>query len=80
MIHLVFHALILRMFMGDPNLNVSLEDVSIKENLICEEVLVKYFDQQVNRLRDKEVTSVKVLWRSQQVKNATWEVEGDMAK
>ena len=32
------------------------------------------------RLRTKEVTSVKVLWRNQFVEEATWEVEEDMKK
>ncbi|WMV10667.1 hypothetical protein MTR67_004052 [Solanum verrucosum] len=37
-------------------------------------------DRQVRKLRTKEVASVKVLWRNQFVKEATWEAEEDMKK
>lgn len=43
-----------------------------------EEVLVKILDRQVKRLRNKDVASVKVLWRNQQVQSVTWEAEVDM--
>ncbi|WMV38115.1 hypothetical protein MTR67_031500 [Solanum verrucosum] len=32
----------------------------------------------LKRLRSKEVASVKVLWRSQSIEGATWEVEAAM--
>ncbi|WMV18763.1 hypothetical protein MTR67_012148 [Solanum verrucosum] len=35
-------------------------------------------DHQVRRLRNKEVASIKVLWRSQSVEEATSEVEAAM--
>ncbi|WMV08295.1 hypothetical protein MTR67_001680 [Solanum verrucosum] len=35
-------------------------------------------DRQVRRLRNKEVATVKVLWRSQSVEGATWEAEATM--
>ncbi|WMV08221.1 hypothetical protein MTR67_001606 [Solanum verrucosum] len=37
-------------------------------------------DRQFNKLRTKEVASVKVLWRNQFVEEATWEAEKDMKK
>ena len=52
----------------------------IENNLTYEEFLVQIFDRQVKRLRNKEVASVKVLWRNQQVGSATWEAEADMQK
>ncbi|CAN4115287.1 unnamed protein product [Withania somnifera] len=40
-----------------------------------EEVPVAILDRQVKKLRNKEVASVKVLWRNQQVEEVTWEVK-----
>ncbi|WMV08668.1 hypothetical protein MTR67_002053 [Solanum verrucosum] len=60
--------------------HISIENIGIKENLSYEEILVKILDRQVHKLRTKEVSSVKVLWRNQFVKEATWEVEEDMKR
>ncbi|CAN4076706.1 unnamed protein product [Withania somnifera] len=43
--------------------------------LAYEEVPVVILDRQVKKLRNKEVASVKVLWRNQQVEEVTWEVK-----
>ncbi|CAN4115826.1 unnamed protein product [Withania somnifera] len=43
--------------------------------LSFEEVPVAILDRQVKKLRNKEVASVKVLWRNQQVEEVTWEVK-----
>ncbi|XP_070025184.1 uncharacterized protein [Nicotiana sylvestris] len=34
--------------------------------------------RQVRKLRNKEIASVKVLWRNQQVEEATWEAEDEV--
>ncbi|WMV37594.1 hypothetical protein MTR67_030979 [Solanum verrucosum] len=39
---------------------------------------IEILDRHVRRLRNKEVASVKVLWRSQPVEGATWEAETAM--
>lgn len=70
----------LRKFLGDPNSIVQLEDMSVEENLAYKEVLFEILDRQVKRLRNIEVASIKVLWRNQQVKSATWETTVDMRK
>lgn len=80
MVYLVFQVLMLRKFMGDPNFIVPLKYVIIEEYLTYEDVIVEILDLQVRRLRNKEVTSVKVLWRNQQVESASWEVETNMKK
>ena len=49
-----------------------------KDSFSYEEVPVEILDRQVRRLRNKEVASVKVLWRSQSVEGATSEVEAAM--
>ena len=80
MVHPVFHVSMLRKFIGDENTIVPLQDVTIEENLSYEELPVEILDRQVKRLRNKEIASVKVLWRNQYVESATWEAEEDMKK
>ncbi|XP_070057104.1 uncharacterized protein [Nicotiana tomentosiformis] len=38
----------------------------------------KLSPRQIQKLRNKEIASVKVLWRNQQVEEATWEAENEM--
>ncbi|WMV07538.1 hypothetical protein MTR67_000923 [Solanum verrucosum] len=59
--------------MGDPSLIIPTENIGIKDSLSYEEVPVEIFDRQVKRLRNKEIASVKVLWRNHLVEGATWE-------
>ncbi|KAH0672805.1 hypothetical protein KY290_025037 [Solanum tuberosum] len=81
LVHPVFHVSMLRKCVGDPNAIVPLEVVGVVEdNLTYEEVPVQILDRQVKRLRNKEMASVKVLWRNQQVESATWEAEADMQR
>ena len=50
--------------MGDPASIVPLESVEVKYSLSFEDVPVEILDRQVRRLRNEEVSLVKVLWRS----------------
>ena len=52
--------------------------VGVDENLSYKEVSVEILDRQVKRLRNKEVASVKVLWRNHLVEAATLEAKADM--
>ena len=61
--------------MGDQVSIVPLDSVAVKDSFSYEEVPVEILDRQVRRLRNKEVASVKVLWRSQTVEGATSEAE-----
>jgi len=79
-VHPVFHVSMLRKFIGDANSIVPLDDVAIQEDLTYEEVPIEILDRQVKKLRNKEIASVKVLWRNQKVESATWEAEEDMKK
>lgn len=64
MIHSVFLVSMLRKFLGDLNSIVPLDDMSFP---------IEILDQQVKRLRIKELASVKVLWKNQKVESVTWE-------
>ena len=79
-VHQVFHVSMLSKFSCDIDTIVSLKDVTIEENLTYEEVPIDILDRQVKRLRNKEIASVKVLWRNKKVESSTWEAEEDMKK
>ena len=76
--HPVFHISLLNKCVGDPTSIVPLESVPVKYSLSYEDVPVEILDHQVRRLRNKEVASVKVLWRSQSFEGTTWEAEAAM--
>ncbi|XP_070013265.1 uncharacterized protein [Nicotiana sylvestris] len=69
-----------RKVVGDPSLIVPVETIETNEELSYEEIAVSILDRQVQNLRNKEIASVKVLWRNQQVEEATWEAEEEMKK
>ena len=77
-LHPVFHISLLKKCMGDPASIVPLESVAVKDSLSYEDVPVEILKRQVRRLSNKEVASVKVLWRSQSVEGATWKAEAAM--
>ncbi|XP_049397331.1 uncharacterized protein LOC125861487 [Solanum stenotomum] len=77
-VHPVFHVLMLRKCIGDPSYITPIEDVQVTGDLTYEEVAIAILDRQVKKLRNKEMASVKVLWRNQQVEEVTWEGEEAM--
>ncbi|WMV32726.1 hypothetical protein MTR67_026111 [Solanum verrucosum] len=68
----------LKKFIGDPVSIPPLEGLGQNENLSYKEVPVEILDRQVKKFRNKEIASVKVLWRNHLVEGATWEAEVDM--
>ena len=74
-VHPVFHISLLKKCVGDPAFVVPLESVAVKDSLSYEDVPVEILDRQVRRLRNKEFTSVKVLWRSKSLEGATLEAQ-----
>ncbi|WMV30369.1 hypothetical protein MTR67_023754 [Solanum verrucosum] len=77
-VHPVFQISLLKKCVGDPASIVPLESVVLNYSLTYEEVHVEILDRQVRRLRNKEVASLKIFWRSQSVEGATWEAEAAM--
>ncbi|XP_070058089.1 uncharacterized protein [Nicotiana tomentosiformis] len=77
-VHPVFHVSMLRKCIVDPSIIVSVDDVQVTEQLSYEETPIAILDRQVQRLRTKDVASVKVLWRNNNVEEITWEAEEDM--
>ncbi|XP_015170638.1 uncharacterized protein [Solanum tuberosum] len=77
-VHPVFHVSMLQKFIGDPSRITPTTDVQVTGDLTYEEVPIAILDRQVKRLRNKEVASVKVLWRNQLIEEVTWEAEEAM--
>ena len=77
-VHPVFHVSMLKKCIGDPNSILLIESLGVQENLSYEEVLVEILSRQVRTLRNKEVASVKVLWKNHLVKSETWEAEANI--
>ena len=69
-VHLVFHVSMLKKFLRDPTSILPIEGLGVGEDLSYEEVFVEIFDRQVKRLRNKEIATVKVLWRNHLVEGA----------
>ncbi|XP_009778406.2 uncharacterized protein [Nicotiana sylvestris] len=79
-VHPMFHVSILRKCIGDPSRITPMKDIHIAEDLSYSEVPVAILDRQVRKLRTKEVASVKVLWRNNNIEEMTWEAEEEMRK
>lgn len=63
-IHSFFHISMLKRCLGDPALVVPVKSIEVNDNLSYEEILVQILDRQVRKLKNKEIASVKVLWRN----------------
>ena len=77
-VHPVVQILLLKKCVGDLASVVLMESVAMEDSLSYENVQVKILDRQVRRLRNKEFTSVNVLWGSQSVERVIWEAEAAM--
>ncbi|TMX01749.1 hypothetical protein EJD97_023728 [Solanum chilense] len=78
LVHPVFHAFMLKKCIVDPEFIIPIERQGVDEILYYEDVLVQILDRNVYKLRNKEVASIKVLWRNNLVEGATWEAEANM--
>ena len=77
-IHSVFHVSQLRKYVSDPSHVLAVQDLELSDDLSYQEVPVQILDYRVKKLRNREILLVKVLWRSQRIEEATWEVEAEM--
>ncbi|KAL4367743.1 hypothetical protein GQ457_05G022050 [Hibiscus cannabinus] len=77
-IHNVFHVSMLKRYRSDPSHVLEPEEVELNPDLSYEEEPVMILDLEVKRLRNKNVSLVKVLCRNHNVEEATWEPEETM--
>ncbi|XP_069149950.1 uncharacterized protein [Solanum lycopersicum] len=77
-VHHVFHVSMLRKYIPNESHVLSLDSVELGPDLTFEEEPIAILDRQVRKLRNKEITSMKVKWKNRSVGEATWETESDM--
>ena len=77
-LHPVLNVSMLKKCIGDPKSILPIGGLRVKDNLSYVEVTNQILDRKVKKLRNKEVVSVKVLWKNQLVEGATWDAEVDM--
>lgn len=66
-IHPVFQMSMLKKCIGDLSLLIPIKCIGVKDIVSYAEILVEFIDQRVLRLRNKEVSSVRVLWKNHTV-------------
>ncbi|XP_047306346.1 uncharacterized protein LOC124909742 [Impatiens glandulifera] len=77
-VHNVFHVSNLRNYIPNTNHVIHYEEVQLAKDLSYEERPTEILARQARKLRNKEVSMVKVLWHNSSEEEATWEVEQDM--
>ena len=77
-VHPVFHISLLRKYVPDPSHVLAPQSVEVQLDLSYDEVPLRIIDRQVKRLRNKEIASVKVIWRHHYIEEATWEAEDEI--
>ncbi|KAK6142450.1 hypothetical protein DH2020_022798 [Rehmannia glutinosa] len=77
-IHNVFHVSMLKKYVVDSSHVLTPQAIEIDESLSYEEKPIAILDREVKKLRNKEISLVKVLWRNHKIEEATWEREDDM--
>ena len=74
----MFHVSMLRKYIADLSHVLEEQPISLQKDLSFEEEPVQILDRKEQVLRNKSIPLVKVLWRSHQVEEATWESEEQM--
>ncbi|KAL2250149.1 UNVERIFIED_CONTAM: hypothetical protein Sindi_2488600, partial [Sesamum indicum] len=77
-IHDVFHISTLRQYQSDPSHIIHQPKIEISEELTYVEELAEILDTTVKKLRNKDISMVKVRWSHHSLRESTWEVEEHM--
>ncbi|WVZ50601.1 LOW QUALITY PROTEIN: hypothetical protein U9M48_001841 [Paspalum notatum var. saurae] len=77
-VHNVFHVSMLRKYLRDPEHHITLEPVTIEQDLTFEAHPVRILEESDRVLRHRTLKYVKVLWTNQTEREATWELESQM--
>ena len=70
-IYNVFHVSQLRKYMGNSSHVLQNQDLELADDLSYQEKPIQILDYKVKTIRNKKIPLVKVLWRSQKLKEAT---------
>ena len=76
----MFHVYMLRKYLPDPNRQTEQIDVQVDERLTVPEMPVRIVDEQVRKLRNKQIPMVKVQWQHLRVQDFSWETRALMER
>ena len=79
-VHDVFHVSQLKKCLHVPEEQISLEELTVKEDLTYEEFLVKILEIAERGARSRVIKTCKVQWNRYTEDEATWEREEDLRK
>ncbi|KAJ9541114.1 hypothetical protein OSB04_027620 [Centaurea solstitialis] len=77
-VHNTFHVSNLRRCLADPETAIPLLDIEVDQKLNFVEEPVAVTDRKIRRLRNKEISLVKIQWKFHKGQEATWETESEM--
>ncbi|CAN6462677.1 unnamed protein product [Victoria cruziana] len=72
-VHNVFRVSLLQKYLPNPQHQISYDQLQLDDDLSYQEGPVRIVDEQVRRLKNKEIPMVKVEWQHHQVQDCTWE-------
>ena len=78
--HLVFHVSMLRKYLQDEFHVLQPQAIEVDSQMSYVEEPITIVDRQVQKLRSKEIPSMKVIWNHHSENKATWELEEDMKR
>ena len=77
-VHPIFHIFMLWKYVKDPSHVLKHLAIPLSADLTFKARPVQVIDRKVKRLRNKDVTSVKVVWEHRLPEEVMWESEADM--
>jgi hypothetical protein len=77
-VHNVFYVSMLWKYFWDPERQMTLEPVTIEQDLTFEAQPVRILEEADRVMRHRTLKFVKVLWTNQTEREATWELESNM--
>ncbi|KAJ9544943.1 hypothetical protein OSB04_024650 [Centaurea solstitialis] len=77
-VHDTFHVSNLRKCLADPETAIPLQDIEVDQKLNFVEEPVAVTDCKILKLRNKEISLVKIQWKFHKGQEATWEAESEM--
>ncbi|XP_020084898.1 uncharacterized protein LOC109707776 [Ananas comosus] len=79
-VHSAFHISNICKYVHDPEHVLLFEPPELQENMTYEEFPVRIIAHEVRKLRNREISYVKVQWSNHDDREATWELEEAMRK
>ncbi|KAJ4973043.1 hypothetical protein NE237_006217 [Protea cynaroides] len=79
-VHDVFHISLLKKYVKDPTHVLTVDLPELTDDLTFEVTPTEITSRKVQRLRNRDIYYVKVLWKSRDMEEITWEEENAMRK